>query len=123
VIDYTKPDFSLGDEPYDIILDTIGKSPFSDCIKSLNRNGYYLRVVHMAPSAIFRGLWISMTTGKKIIGGEIRETAEDLVFLKKLIEAGQLKPVIDRTYPLEEIAEAHEYVEKGHKKGNVVITV
>jgi NADPH:quinone reductase-like Zn-dependent oxidoreductase len=123
VIDYTKEDFSKGGESYDIILDTVGKSPFSGCVKSLKKNGYYLRVVNLALSAIFQGLWVSMTTSKKVIGGGVSETAEDLIFLKSLIEAGQLKSVIDRSYPLEQMAEAHSYVEKGHKKGNVVITL
>jgi NADPH:quinone reductase-like Zn-dependent oxidoreductase len=123
VIDYKKEDFSKSDKTYDIIFDAVGKSPFSGCIKSLKKNGYYLRVVHLSLSAILRGFWISLTSSKKVIGGGITETAEDLIFLNGLIEAGQLKPVIDRSYPLEEISEAHSYVEKGHKKGNVVITV
>ena len=123
VLDYTKADFSLEPERYDIILDAVGKSPFSDCVKSLNKDGYYLRVVHMTLSAIFRGLWISMTTTKKVIGGGISEMAEDLIFLKNLIEDGRLRPVIDRCYALEQIVEAHTYVEKGHKKGNVVVTI
>lgn len=123
VLDYTKEGFSLKSERYDIILDTVGKSPFSDCVKSLNENGYYLRVVHMTLPAIFCGLWTSMTTTKKVIGGGTSETAEDLIFLKNLIEDGRLRPVIDRCYALEQIVEAHAYVEKGHKKGNVVVTI
>jgi NADPH:quinone reductase-like Zn-dependent oxidoreductase len=123
VIDYTKEDFSKSGETYDIIFDTVGKSPFSGSVKSLNKDGYYLRVVHMSPYAVVRGLWVSLTSNKKVVGGVTKETAGDLIFLNKLIEAGQLKPVIDRSYPLEQIAEAHTYVEKGHKKGNVVITV
>jgi NADPH:quinone reductase-like Zn-dependent oxidoreductase len=123
VIDYTKEDFSKSGETYDIIFDTVGKSPFSGSVKSLNKNGYYLRVVHMSLYAVVRGLWVSLTSNKKVVGGVTKETAGDLIFLNKLIEAGQLKPVIDRSYPLEQIAEAHTYVDKGHKKGNVVITV
>jgi len=123
VIDYTKEDFSKNGETFDIILDTVGKSPFGGSVRSLKKNGKYLRVVHMALGPVLKGIWISMTTGKKVIGGQIKETADDLVFLNDLIESGKLKPVIDKTYPLEQIVDAHTYVEKGHKKGNVVITV
>jgi NADPH:quinone reductase-like Zn-dependent oxidoreductase len=123
VIDYTKEDFSKSGNTYDMIFDATGQSPFSGCIKSLKKNGVYLRVVHMSLSPVLRGLWISMTSSKKVMGGGIKETAQDLIFLNTLIEAGQLKPVIDRTYTLEDIAEAHRYVETGHKKGNVVITI
>ena len=123
VIDYTKEDFSKGTEAYDIVFDTVGKSPFSGSVKSLKKNGYYLRVVHMALAPVIRGLWISITSNKKVIGGVTNETSEDINFLNSLIETGQLKPVIDRTYPIEQIVEAHHYVEEGHKKGNVVITL
>ena len=123
VIDYTKEDFSKNGEVFDIIFDTVGRSPFSTSVKSLKKNGYYLRVVHMALSPVIRGLWVSLTSGKKVIGGVANVKAEDLVFLNNLIEAGHLKPVIDKSYPLEEIVEAHQYVEQGHKKGNVVITI
>lgn len=123
VIDYTKEDFTQNGETYDTIFDTVGMSPFSGSVKSLNRNGYYLRAVHMTLSPLLQGLWTSMTSSKKVIGGVASEKAEDLVFLRGLIEEGDLRPVIDRTYPLEEMAEAHRYVETGRKKGNVVITV
>jgi NADPH:quinone reductase-like Zn-dependent oxidoreductase len=122
-IDYTKDDLSQITERYDIILDTVGKSPFSTCVNLLKQDGKYLRVVHMALSAILRGLWVSITSSKKVIGGGITETAEDLNFLKELVEAGKLRAVIDRSYSLEEIVEAHTYVEKGHKKGNVIVTI
>jgi NADPH:quinone reductase-like Zn-dependent oxidoreductase len=122
-IDYTREDFTIIGETYDIIFDTVGKSPFSDCVKSLNRNGFYLRAVHMELSPILQGLWVSMTSSKKVIGGVAVESRENLIFLRDLIEAGKLKPVIDKRYPMEQIADAHRYVDKGHKKGNVVITI
>ena len=123
VIDYTKEDFTKNGEIYDIIFDTIGKSPFSDAIRSLDEKGYFLRAVHMSMKPILLGLWTTITSSKKIIAGVAEEKVEDLIFLKKLIEEGKLKPVIDRTYRLEQAAEAHRYVDKGHKKGNVVLTL
>lgn len=122
VIDYTTNDFTKSGEGYDVIFDTVGKSSFSGCIRSLKKNGLLL-LASAGLSQMFQGLWTSMTSGRKIISGIISEKAEDMAFLKMLIEAGRLKSVIDRSYPLEQIAEAHRYVEKGHKKGNVVITV
>lgn len=123
VIDYTKEDFTQSGKSYDIIFDTSGKSPFSGCLNSLKDDGSYLRAVHINPSPLLRGLWISMTNSKKVMGGTAIERKEDLIFLKELIEKGKMKAVIDRLYPLEQTAEAHRYVEQGHKKGNVVITV
>ena len=123
VIDYTRKDFTESGETYDIIFDTVGKSPFSGCVRSLKQEGFYLRAYHVGLSPIARGLWTSMTSGKKVIGGTADENTEDLLFLKELIEAGEIKPVIDRRYPLERIVEAHRYVEKGHKKGNVIIAI
>jgi NADPH:quinone reductase-like Zn-dependent oxidoreductase len=123
VIDYTKEDFTKSGKTYDIVFDTIGKSSFSGCLSSLKQNGIYLRAVHINLSPILRGLWTSMTSNKKVIGGVAIERKEDLIFLKELIEAGKMKSVIDKRYPLEQTAEAHKYVEQGHKKGNVVITV
>jgi NADPH:quinone reductase-like Zn-dependent oxidoreductase len=123
VIDYTKEDFTKNGQAYDIIFDTTGKSPFSGCLKSLKQNGIYLRAVHTALSSNVRGLWTSMTSSKKVIGGVATELKENLVFLRELIETGKLKPVIDRRYTFEQIAEAHQYVDQGHKKGNVAITV
>jgi len=123
VIDYTKEDFTKNGQVYDIIFDTTGKSPFSGCLKSLKQNGIFLRAVHMTLSSNVRGLWTSMTSSKKVIGGVATELKENLVFLRELIEAGKLKPVIDRRYLFEQIAEAHRYVDLGHKKGNVAITV
>ncbi len=123
VVDYTQEDFTQSSKTYDIIFDTSGQSPFSRCLSSLKPNGIYLRAVHFTPLPILRGLWTSMTSTRRVIGGVAIERREDLIFLKGLIEAGKMKSVIDRCYPLEQTAAAHRYVEQGHKQGNVVITV
>jgi len=122
VIDYTKEDFTKSGETYDVIFDAVGKSSFSGCMRSLKKEGIYLHAV-AAPAISIRMRWTSITSSKKPIGGTAIPKTENLIFLKELIEAGKIKPVIDRRYPLEQIVEAHRYVEKGHKKGNVVITV
>jgi NADPH:quinone reductase-like Zn-dependent oxidoreductase len=123
VIDYTREDFSKAGELFDIVFDAVGMSPFEACVQSLKENGSYVRVVHMSLSPVLKGLWVSIRSGKKIIGGTFNETVQDLEFLNNLIEAGQLKPVIDRTYHLDQMQEAHRYVEEGHKRGNVAIRV
>jgi NADPH:quinone reductase-like Zn-dependent oxidoreductase len=122
VIDYTQEDFTKSGGNYDIIVDAVSKSSFSRCKGSLKQRGIYLVTVPTL-AIILQMLWTSMIGSKKVILGIGSEKTEDLIFLKELIEAGQIKPVIDRRYPLEQIVEAHRYVEKGHKKGNVVITV
>ncbi|MDL2124130.1 MAG: NAD(P)-dependent alcohol dehydrogenase [Deltaproteobacteria bacterium] len=122
VIDYTKEDFTKSGQTYDIIFDTVGKTSFSRCKSSLKQKGIYLATVFGLPLLVQK-LWTSKIGSKKVICGVASEKAEDLIFLKELIEAGKIKSVIDRRYPLEQIAEAHGYVEKGHKKGNVVITL
>ena len=122
VIDYTQEDFTKSGETYDFILDVVSKSSFSGSIRSLKQNGRYL-IANPGPSQMVRGRWTSMTSSKKVLFGAAYQKIEDLIYLKELIEAGKLKSVIDRCYPLEQTAEAHRYVEKGHKKGNVVITV
>lgn len=123
VIDYTREDFTGNGKTYDIIFDTVGTSPFSGCIKSLNKEGVYLRAVHMTLSPVVRGLLTSLSGGRKVIGGIATERKENIVFLKELIETGKFKPVIDKVYPFEQAAEAHRHVDTGHKKGNVVLTV
>jgi len=122
VIDYTKDDFTKSGETYDIIFDAVRKTSFSRCKSSLKKRGFYL-TTDMGLALIVQMLWTSMIGNRKVISGIASHTSEDLVFLKELIEAGKIKPVIDRRYTLEQIVEAHRYVEKGHKKGNVVITV
>lgn len=103
VIDYTQDDFTQNGEKYDVIFDAVGKIPAAQSKKSLKESGIYLNVLTTSDS--------------------IKLKTEDLIFLKELIEAEKLRAVIDRQYPLEEIVEAHRYVDMGHKKGNVVITV
>lgn len=122
VIDYTQEDFTQNGETYDVIIDVVGKSPFSRSVSSLKPNGRYV-LGNPRPLSMLRGLLTSMTSSKKVIIALAGYKTEDLVFLKELIEAGKIKPVIDRCYPLEQVAEAHRYVETGQKTGNVVITV
>lgn len=122
VVDYTQEDFTKSGETYDVIFDVVGKSSFSGSIRSLKQNGRYL-LANAGVFAMLRGLWTSMTSSKKVIFGAADQRTDDLIFLKELVEAGKIKSVVDRRYPLEEMAEAHRYVEGGQKVGNVVITV
>jgi NADPH:quinone reductase-like Zn-dependent oxidoreductase len=127
VIDYTKENFTKSGQTYDIIFDAVGKLSFSRCKSSLKQRGVYLTTVPTL-AIMLQILWTSKSSGKKAIFmatglRPLSEKVKDLIFLKGLIEAGKIKSVIDRSYPLEQIAEAHRYVEKGHKKGNVVITL
>lgn len=122
VIDYTKEDFTKGTETYDMILDVVGKSSFAACKNALKPTGLYLAVAG-GLREFGQMAWTSITGGKKVLAGAAPDRKEDLIFLTELIEAGKLKPVIDRRYPLEQIVDAHRYVDKGHKKGNVAITI
>src|SRR3989475_4682806 len=122
VIDYTKDDFTKSGETYDVIFDVVGKASYSGCIRSLKENGYYL-LGNPGLSQQFRGLWTSAMSSKKVVGGIVSYRTEDLVFLRELIEAGKIRSVIDRRYPLEQVAEAHRYVDTGQKIGKVVVTV
>jgi len=118
VIDYTKEDFTESSETYDIIFDVIGKSSLSDFKISLKKDGLLLLANTMQSSVKRR-----KAKEFKVIAGSSNSKSEDLIFLKELIEAGKIKTVIDRHFPLEQIPEAHRYVDKGQKTGNVVITV
>ncbi len=127
VIDYTQEDFTKNSKTYDIIFDTVGKRSFSDCKGSLTDKGIYLATAP-TPEIMFQAIWTAKSGSKKVkfAATGLRPSSEKikyLVFLSELIEAGKIIPVIDRCYPLEQIADAHRYVETGHKKGNVVITV
>lgn len=122
VIDYKKQDFTQNGETYDVIYDAVKTISISRSSKSLKKDGIMILGAAMVPEMI-QGSWISLTKGKKVLMGVISHKAADITFLKKLSEVGKFKPVIDRTYPLEQIAQAHAYVEKGHKKGNVTINI
>ncbi len=122
VIDYTKEDFTQNGERYDVIFDSVKAISVSRSLKSLNKNGVMI-LSAAGMSEMLQGAWISGTSSRKILTGVISHTAADIILLKGLIETDKLKPVIDRTYSLEQIAEAHAFAEKGHKKGNVAIDV
>jgi NADPH:quinone reductase-like Zn-dependent oxidoreductase len=122
VIDYTKEDFTKNGETYDVIFDSVNAMPVSRSTKSLTKNGTII-LSAAGMSEMIQGLWISKTSSKKVLTGMISHNKTDIVFIKELIEKGKYKPVLDRTYSLEQIAEAHAYVEKGHKKGNVAVEV
>ncbi|MFC1946929.1 NAD(P)-dependent alcohol dehydrogenase [Chloroflexota bacterium] len=122
VIDYTKEDFTKNGETYDVIFDTVGKSSFSRSSRMLKKKGFYIFSTFGLPKLI-QMLWLSLMSSKKVIIGVLKGRAEDLFFLKELIEEGKIRVVIDRTYPLEQTAEAHRYVETERAKGKVVITL
>ena len=125
VIDYSREDFTRNGQTYDVIFDVIGKSPFSRSMRALTPNGRYLISNPRLSQTVLRR-WASRRSSKQVISWADRSASEirdDLDFLKELIEAGKIKAIIDRCYPLEQMAEAHHYVERGHKKGNIVITV
>ena len=123
VIDYTKEDFTQNGQTYDVILDMVpGKSSFSRYKSSLKPTGLYLAGAG-GLEAFAQMAWTALAGGKKVIAGMALGRVDDLVFLKELLEAGKLKPVIDRRYPLEQTAEAHRYADMGHKRGSVVITL
>ena len=122
VIDYTKEDFTKNGQTYDVIVDTAGTAPFSRSGGSLKKGGRLLLILGRLPDML-QVPWVSLTTSKKVIAGPANGRAEDLLFLAKLAEAGEFKPVIDRRYPFEQVAEAHRYVDTGRKKGNVIITL
>jgi NADPH:quinone reductase-like Zn-dependent oxidoreductase len=114
VIDYTQEDFTTSGERYDIIFDVVGKLPYARCKGSLKDRGLFLVTVPTLAS---------MVNSQQVKLGDAVPSVENLLFLKELAEAGKLRSVIDWRHPLEQTAEAFQYVEKGHKKGSVVIVV
>jgi NADPH:quinone reductase-like Zn-dependent oxidoreductase len=121
VVDYTREVFTESGEVYDVIFDVIGKVSFSRTRNSIKPDGTYL--LANPASQMLKAVGARMTSSNKVVMQTASGTIADLVFLRKLIEAGELRTAIDRTFPLEQIVEAHRYVEKGGKLGNVVITV
>ena len=127
VIDYTKEDFTKAGETYDIIFDAVGKITFSNCKKSLKPGGKFLETgitLKVFPAVVSTSLFgakkaMIMATGLR----PPAERTKDLKFIKQLVEQGKIKSVIDKTFPLEQISEAHKYVDTGHKKGNVIISI
>ena len=122
VIDYTLKDFTLNGESYDIIVDTVGGTPYARYTASLKDGGRVLMLVADLLDMLYAP-WVAMTSNKKIIVGPVSVRVEDLHFLAGLALAGEFKPVIDRRYPLAQVAEAHRYVDTRRKKGNVILTV
>jgi NADPH:quinone reductase-like Zn-dependent oxidoreductase len=122
VIDYTRGDYTENGELYDLIIDVVGKRSVGRRLKLLKPDGYYF-LAFAGPADILLGRWVALTSNKKLKIESSAQKREDLIFLKELIEAGKLKSIIGRTFPLEQTAEAHRYVESGQKKGNVAIIV
>lgn len=122
VIDYRQEDFTKSGETYDVIIDVAGKSSFSRSIKALKPKGRYI-LGNASPSTMIRARWAPMSSEKKAMVALADYKADDFAVVTELMEAGKIKPVIDKCYPLEQTAEAHRYVEAGHKKGNVIITM
>jgi NADPH:quinone reductase-like Zn-dependent oxidoreductase len=121
VIDYTKEDFTTRDEVYDVIFDVVGTINFSKANKVIKKDGTYL--LANPPRQLGRALWAKLTGSRKVVTQTSDPTVPDLDYLTDLIEDGKLQTVIDRSYPLEDIREAHRYVETGGKLGNLVITI
>jgi NADPH:quinone reductase-like Zn-dependent oxidoreductase len=122
VIDYTQEDFTQNSETYDLIFDILGKSSFSRCKNSLKPKGIHL-FASFKMKQLFQMLWTSRASSRKVICAIAPGSTEDLLSVRKLIEAGNIKAIIDKHFPLEQAAEAHHYVETGQKKGHVVLTV
>jgi NADPH:quinone reductase-like Zn-dependent oxidoreductase len=121
-LDYTREDFAAKGNAYDLVLVAVDRVAFADCLRALKPSGTYVNVT--APLRSMGMHWAALTSDRKILtGARPTTTAEDLTFLKGLIEEGKLRSVIDRRFPLEQLVEAHRYVDQGHKKGGVVINV
>lgn len=122
VIDYTRTDFTRNGKTYDVIVDAVGTALYSRSKASLTPDGRLLLVAATLPQMLHIP-WVAMTSRHRIVAGPAAERSEDLALLAKLAEVGRFTPVIDRRYAFDEMADAHRYVDSGHKRGNVVVTV
>ncbi len=122
VIDYTKEDFTQGSETYDLIFDILGRGLFAQCRRVMTENGRYL-LASFKLKQLLQMVWTSKVGNKKVICALAPAISGDLPYIKELIEAGKFKAVIDKSFPLEQMAEAHRYVEAGHKQGQIAITI
>ena len=123
VIDYTVTDFTKDSSAYDVILDTVGNTSFFECRRVMTKHGRHVFLVHQLPQ-ILQALGTALVRGKRVICGiSMSESRSDLMEIKELVEAGRIRPVVDITYPLQKIIEAHQYVETGRKRGAVVVSV
>ena len=122
VIDYTKEDYTNEGERYDLIIDVVGRRSVPRRLKLLKPDGFYF-LAYAGLSHVILGLWTSLTSNKKFKIESASQNKEDLEFLGKLAEEGKIKPIIDKRYPLEQVVDAHRYLESGHKKGNIVISM
>ena len=122
VIDYTKEDYTNESERYDLIIDVVGRRSVSRRLILLKPDGYYF-LAYAGLFHVFLGLWTSLTSSKKFKIESSNQSKEDLELLGKLVNEGKIKPIIDKRYPLEQVPDAHRYLESGHKKGNIVIRV
>lgn len=122
VIDYSSEDFTSAGQTYDVIVDIAGTAPFSRCRRALRPGGRLLLVVAGLPAMLLSG-WQSLVSGRRIIAGPAAVRPGDLETLRELAEAGAFRPVVGRCYPFEQMVAAHRYVDSGHKRGNVVVTL
>jgi NADPH:quinone reductase-like Zn-dependent oxidoreductase len=121
-INYLKEDYTKSEDRFDLIIDVVGKHSVTQRLKLLKPDGTYF-LAYARPSHILLSKWVSSTSNKKLKIESSSQPREDLIFLKELIEAGKLRAFIDKTFPLEQVPEAHRYAESGHKKGNIAVTV
>ncbi len=123
VIDYTKEDFTQNGQRYDLIFDAVAKRSFSECQRALKSTGIYV-TTQFSPALVLRGLWVSKTRSQELQPLPPKPPRkEDLVFMEKLLKSGDVKPVIDRCYPLSDVSDALRYLENGHARGKVIITL